>query len=83
MTHVKVTICTGTTCYVMGASELLTLEEHLPEDIRDHVEVVGAQCLNLCKEAHTQMPVVLLNDEPLSQVTLLALLAEVERRVRA
>lgn len=46
---IEVQICTGTTCYVMGASDILTLEDYLPEALKDSVEISGATCLGLCK----------------------------------
>ena len=49
MKKIKVSICTGTTCYVMGASELLLLEELLPEELKDKVEIEGVTCLEKCK----------------------------------
>ncbi len=45
----KVEICLGTTCYVLGAAELAELEEYLPEELADRVDVCGCNCLGLCK----------------------------------
>ena len=49
MKKIKVSICTGTTCYVMGASDLLLLEEVLPEHLKGKVEIEGVTCLEKCK----------------------------------
>lgn len=52
MRKVKVKICVGTTCFVMGASELQELESFLPDDLKDKVEISGSTCLGLCKDDH-------------------------------
>ena len=39
MEKIKVSICTGTACFVMGSSEIMLIEEKLPEDLKDKVEV--------------------------------------------
>ena len=49
-TKIDVEICTGTTCYVMGAGHLLNLEEELPGDLRSAVAIRGAHCLNVCHD---------------------------------
>jgi len=45
----KVTVCTGTACFVMGGSELLLLEEQLPDDLKAVTEIEGSPCTNNCK----------------------------------
>jgi NADH:ubiquinone oxidoreductase subunit E len=45
---IKIEICLGTTCHVMGASELIGLEQLLPPELRNDVEVVGNACLDAC-----------------------------------
>lgn len=61
---IKVEICLGTTCYVLGAFRLSTLEEELPEDLRDQVEVVGSACLELCHDRnYGNAPFVRINGE--------------------
>ena len=47
---IKVEICLGTTCYVLGSFRLSTLEEQLPVDLRGVVDVVGSACLDLCHD---------------------------------
>jgi NADH:ubiquinone oxidoreductase subunit E len=47
----KVTICTGTACFVMGGSELLLLEEQLPADLKALTEVEGSPCSGACKRS--------------------------------
>jgi len=47
---IKVEICMGTTCYVLGSFRLSALEEQLPDDLKPCVEVVGCSCLNACQD---------------------------------
>ena len=47
---IKVEICLGTTCYVLGSFRLSALEEQLPPEFKDRVEVVGCACLDVCHD---------------------------------
>ncbi|MBI9105642.1 MAG: hypothetical protein JEZ04_02800 [Spirochaetales bacterium] len=47
---INIRICTGTTCYVMGASDLLTLEDFIPEHLKYHVKISGSTCLGMCRQ---------------------------------
>ena len=49
MEKVKVEICCGTSCYLLGASELVDIELRLPPDMRGSVEITGRPCLELCE----------------------------------
>jgi NADH:ubiquinone oxidoreductase subunit E len=70
-----VTICTGTACFVMGGSELLLLEEQLPDDLKAITEVVGSPCIGTCKNSEygkTQSdhaPFVQINGEVIDQAS--------------
>jgi hypothetical protein len=56
MEKIKVTVCTGTACFVMGASELMLLKEKLPDELKDIVEVSGCTCMSECKGDKNGMP---------------------------
>lgn len=47
-TKLTVRICTGTLCYVMGGAELQLIDEYLPEDILNKIDIKGAPCLDHC-----------------------------------
>lgn len=80
MKKIKVSICTGTACFVMGASEIMLLEEELSPELRDMVEVEGVTCLDLCKDAACgKAPFVRINDEILAQATLLSVLEKIQQ----
>lgn len=81
---IKVIICSGTACYVMGASDILLLEEELPAGLKDRVSVEGATCLGYCRDGKNgKAPYVLINGELMSQATLPAVLARIEEIAHA
>jgi NADH:ubiquinone oxidoreductase subunit E len=53
--RIRVTVCCGTACYVLGGSELLGLAERLPERLRSRVDIYGEPCLGLCKDSKAGM----------------------------
>jgi NADH:ubiquinone oxidoreductase subunit E len=72
---IKVQICTGTTCFVMGASEIMLLEEELPANLREKVEIEGITCMNECKNAdHGKAPFVKINGEVMSSASTVAVI---------
>ncbi|MBS1368738.1 MAG: (2Fe-2S) ferredoxin domain-containing protein [Lentisphaeria bacterium] len=61
---VKVEICLGTTCYVLGSFRLSALEEQLPPELKEQVEVVGCACLDVCHDRnYGNAPFVRINEE--------------------
>ena len=50
MDKIRVEICCGTACYILGASRLVDLEGELPPEIRERVEVEARPCLNFCDD---------------------------------
>jgi NADH:ubiquinone oxidoreductase subunit E len=75
---ITVSICAGTACYVTGASEIMLLEDHLPDEVRDRVQVEGVTCTGKCKNPDCgRAPFVLINGEVLAGATLYAVLEKV------
>ncbi|MDF7799432.1 hypothetical protein P4C99_08145 [Pontiellaceae bacterium B1224] len=69
--RVKVSICTGTTCYLMGGAHLLTFDEMLDPCTAQDVEIVGSHCLGLCNnEENGRPPFVKVNDHIIADATL-------------
>ncbi len=72
----KVTICTGTACFVMGGSELLLLEEQLPDDLKAITDVEGSPCIGTCKQSEhgktqsDQAPFVIINGKVIEQANI-------------
>lgn len=68
---IKVEICCGTACYLLGAAKMMNLEEELPPDCRGRVEIEAKSCLDLCERENLGgAPYVRINGtEILSQAT--------------
>lgn len=81
MEKINVKICMGTTCFVMGASNLQELVEILPQKYPDMVEVTGVTCLNLCSDnaKYTKAPYVTVNDTVIEDATTEKVLTHIER----
>lgn len=78
MKKVNVSICTGTTCHLMGAAHLLTLDEVLDPCTRDHVEISGAHCLGLCNnESNGKAPFAMVDGQVVANATLMKILDQV------
>ncbi len=82
MNKIIIEICVGTTCYVMGASELMLIGDVLTDQQKEHVEIKGVTCLDVCHEHLTQKaPFVRINGEIISNVTIEKLIAEIDSRI--
>ena len=53
---IDVEICTGTTCFVMGAGHLMELADDLPAHLRGVVSVAGSHCLGACHRTDLGRP---------------------------
>jgi NADH:ubiquinone oxidoreductase subunit E len=77
---IKVSICTGTACFVMGASEIMLLEEKIPDSIKQHIDlqIEGLTCMGNCKNhANGKPPFVKINDELISEANLVTVLDKI------
>lgn len=66
---IVVRVCVGTTCYVLGGSELTGLAEGLPPAWRGRVDVQGAVCLDLCRGEKGKPPFVMIGDQVVDRAT--------------
>lgn len=53
---IDVEICTGTTCFVMGAGHLMNLAEDLPERLKSSVNIRGSHCFGVCSQPGNGAP---------------------------
>ena len=74
---IKVKICCGTSCYIMGSSELISMK------FGNNVEVEGTTCMDLCKDSDQRPPYVTINGVLYSQVTPAKLIALIEEEENA
>ncbi len=74
MKKIHVSICTGTTCYLMGGAHLLAVEELLDIDTAKQIELSGSHCLGLCNnESCGKAPFATVNDQVISDATAIKL----------
>jgi len=68
---IKIRVCVGTHCYVMGNYNLKDIKDQLPEDLKGKVYVEGAVCLG-CEGMTTKPmhPYVEINGELIENASL-------------
>jgi NADH:ubiquinone oxidoreductase subunit E len=80
MKKINVTICTGTACFVMGASEIMLLGEKLPDNLKDKVEISGCTCMGECHgERKAHLPFVRINDEVIEDANIPEIVEHIEK----
>jgi len=81
-TIVKIVVCSGTACYVMGGSELLLLDDHIPGKWKARIQIEGSPCLGYCKDKkHGKAPFAMVDGTLLSQATVPEVLRLVAERL--
>jgi NADH:ubiquinone oxidoreductase subunit E len=82
--RIRVTICCGTACYVLGGSELLELADGLPEALKRRVDIDGSPCLGLCKgKLAAERPFALVDGAEVAGATLSSLIDAIASRASA
>lgn len=83
MTKVNVKVCLGTTCFVMGSSNLQELVETVPKKYGADVEVSGVPCLGLCSIdwEYSRAPYVKVDDEVIYQATVDKVIGAIEKKL--
>jgi len=74
---IKVRICVGTYCYVMGGHELKEIKNKLPDDLRDKVYVEASLCLGCDNiKANPEPPYAEINGKLMEKATIEKIVAE-------
>jgi len=83
MAKVEVKVCLGTTCFVMGGSNLQELNEIITQKYGDKVELNAANCLGLCSInwEYSKAPYVKVNEEVVSEATVEKVLEEIDKQL--
>ena len=76
MKKIKIEICTGTACYLMGSGELIELLENLPESFKEHIDLKGTACQGFCR-AGSRPPFVSINGTITGEMNSAQLLATI------
>lgn len=84
MKKIKVEICIGTTCFVMGGSQLQSLAEICPRKYKDQVEVVANTCLDYCNNQgdFNRAPYAKVDDEVVEEATIEKILAIIDSKIK-
>ena len=85
MEKISVKVCLGTTCYVMGGSNLQELHEIIPRRFGEKVEVVGSPCLGLCsiKWEFSKAPYVKVDEDVIEEATVDKVLDVIEKKLES
>lgn len=80
---ISVKICLGTTCFVMGASNLQELMDSIPAKYADKVEVAGVPCLGLCSSdwESSKAPYVKIDDDVISEATVEKVIKAIDEKL--
>lgn len=82
MKKILVEICVGTSCYVMGASELMLIEEYLTPEQNEKVEIKGTTCLDDCQHTDNgRAPFVKIDGVMYSEVSVKSLVGLIEQHL--
>lgn len=83
MEKIKVKLCAGTACFVMGAPQIQTLEFAAPEDIADKIEVIEVRCMNYCNKnkGYNKGPYVEVNNELIEEATFEKVVAKIRELI--
>lgn len=83
MDKITVKVCLGTTCFVMGGSELQDMAELLPKDWREYVDFAPQTCLDKCKNfKEMKPPFVYVGDELVTEATVKKVFDVVETKIK-
>ena len=83
MTKISVKVCLGTTCFVMGGSNLQELNNIIPRKYGDKVEVTGSNCVGLCSInwEYSKAPYVNMDDDVITEATVEKVIEAIDRRL--
>ncbi|MBE6443409.1 MAG: DUF1450 domain-containing protein [Alphaproteobacteria bacterium] len=83
MEKIKVKLCAGTACFVMGAPQVQALEFSAPEDIADKIEITEVRCMNYCNQGrnYNKGPFVEVNGELIEEATFEKVVAKIRELI--
>jgi len=83
MSKISVKVCLGTTCFVMGSSNLQELIETIPAKYGEKVDVMGVPCLGLCSIdwEYSRAPYVKVDEDVVYEATVEKVLSVIERKL--
>ena len=85
MDKIKVRICVGTSCFVMGSAQIQSLEFNAPADIADKIEIVEERCMNLYKDIARKRnhgPFVYIDDELIEEASYEKVVSKIREKLK-
>ena len=84
MEKIKVKICQGTTCFVMGGDTIKSIHDVLAVKYANEVEIIPVRCLEICHEADSfsQAPYVYIDDEVVPAATAEKVISVIESKLK-
>ena len=85
MKEIDVKVCLGTACFTKGSLTMNELLEIVPHKYGKKVKLSVSNCLGVCSInwEQSKAPYVKVNNEIISEATVLKVLAEIERQLNA
>ena len=82
MEKIDVEICLGTTCFVLGGSQLQELEGSLDENMRTKVNIIPSNCLGLCHDKrYNKAPYVRVKGQVVENASLETVIEQIKRAI--
>ena len=83
MKKVKVQVCEGTTCFVMGGDTIKSMLTTIAEKYKDKVEITSVRCLGTCNksDSFSKAPYVVVDNEEVSSADLEKVMSVIERKL--
>lgn len=83
MEKINVKVCLGTTCFVMGSSNLQELIETVPAKYGEKVEVSGVPCLGLCSIdwEYSRAPYVKVDNDVVYEATVEKVINAIDKKL--
>jgi NADH:ubiquinone oxidoreductase subunit E len=82
MKRVKVEVCVGTHCTMMGAMNIIELIDDMKREYQDQeIEVETVKCFQDCKEARVA-PVVVINGDKIHNATAERVMAKITEVIK-
>ncbi|MCF6242089.1 MAG: hypothetical protein L3J74_12175 [Bacteroidales bacterium] len=75
---IKVKICLGTACYILGGAELISLKEHFTKEELKNISIEVETCIGICKNENAKPPYVFINNEIFENAELLMIVSEIK-----
>ena len=84
MEKIKVKICQGTTCFVMGGDLVKSMLDTLTAKYGDKIEIIPVRCFETCHESDSfsKAPYVYVDDEMVSSANLERVVSVIESKLK-